>query len=176
MKHTPENPFASPETLQSRKPPSSVYRDLIPLWIWLGVSVVGSIAITPADPISMLMILLPSVISLWVGLALVTTTSRVIQVALFILIIAPIAWLAMPIVMFYPWGGPCYVGLNVSLGTYAAWCLGNRRLKVISYFTIGFLLGSIMMCFGTITGAVLATLLAVRTSETPSDIIDNVEV
>lgn len=174
MEDSSQNPFASPITPQAKKPQIDRYRELIPLWIWLGITVVGSIAITPSDPISMLLVLLPSVASLWVGLGLVTTNSRVVQAVLIFLIIIPIAWLAMHIAIFYPWGGPLYVGVNFSLGTFAAWRLGNRRLKVISYFTVGFVIGSPMMCFGTIAGAIVATLLAVRTSEPPAEMADNI--
>lgn len=168
-----ENPFASPESSQDEHPQSSVYRDLIPLWTWLGVTVVGSVGITPADPVSMLLVLLPSVVSLWVGLGLVTSQSRILQAILLLLVVAPIAWLAMHIAVFYPWGGLLHVGMNVSLATFAAWRLGKRRLKVLTYFSIGFLLGSFLMCFGTIAGAVLGSLLAVRSGGPPVEVADD---
>ena len=172
MNQQPDNPFASPAMGQTEHPQSSVYHELIPLWVWLGVAVVASVVFTPSDPISMLFILLPSLILLWVGLGLVTAKSRIVQVPLLLLVIAPLILLAMYVGIFNTWTAAWYVAINTSLATFAAWRLGDRRWKVITYFTIGYLLGSLLLATGTIAGAIVATLMAVRQNKSPPETAD----
>lgn len=173
MKHTPENPFASPEILQSQKPRPSVYGGLIPLWIWLGMTSFLPIVVKLSDPISNILLLLANLLPLWIGWGLATTKSRILQVTLWLIVIVATAWLCTYFPSFVAAGGPFYVLLNVLLAAFAAWRLGERRLNVITSFSIGFVLGTPLICYGTMIGGVVASLLAVRSTGPRAEIADD---
>ena len=158
------NPFASPQSSQTEKRHASVYRGLVPLWIWLGMTSFLPIVVKLSDPISNIFLLLANLVPLWIGWGLATTKSRILQAILCLIAIVATIWLCRYFPFFIAAGGAFYVFLNVLLAAFAAWRLGERRLNVMTSFSIGFVLGTPLICYGTMIGGVVASLLAARST------------
>ena len=157
------NPYAPPSADVAQPIAATSTNELIPLWIWLAIAVVTSFFATPADPISMLIALAFGLVCFCVGAVLGSSLHVVFRLLPLVLWIAPASWLA------FSFGGPYFAigaavyGLSsVGIGVWTYRRIQHGRLRIISCFCIGYVLGSFVGALGTAAGAVIAVILARR--------------
>lgn len=86
-----------------------------------------------------------------------------------ILWVVPAVWLAILFHNAYFIVGAVFYGLiSIGIGAWACRTIQHGRLRILASFCAGYLLGS-MVCgvFGTVAGAVLATIVARRSLRMP---------
>lgn len=157
-----ENPFASPrhvdETPDSRDLGSTA--SLTPLWIWLAISFVFGFAISPADTLSLALVMGFNLILLWQGALLATRNDgRLASLKYACAAIGIILW----IYLLYVIEGRVVVSiLYVAAGTGAgAWCwrtIPRGRLTIFACFSIGYVLGALLGLVGLLPGAVVGAI------------------
>lgn len=157
-----DNPFASPrrvdETPEARHLGSTA--SLTPLWIWLAISFVFGFAISPADTISLVLILGFNLILLWQGALLATRNDgRLASLKYACAAIGIFLW----IYLLYLIGGRVVVSiLYVAAGTGAGvWCwrtIPRGRLTIFACFSAGYILGAVLGLVGLLPGAVVGAI------------------
>lgn len=168
MNQPSANPYAPPSADASASAESSRDRQLIPLWIWLGVAVAISVLGTPADPISMLLALAYGLISFWVGAILSSPLNVIVRVIPGIIWIIPaIALAVMNVASYFMVVGLCYLVVSIVMGFWAWRRIRNRRLRIALCFSAGYVLGSVVGPLGTVAGAVIGAILAKRSLPKP---------
>jgi len=134
---------------------------LLPLWIWLGVAVAISFVGTPADPYSMMMALVYGLISFWVGIALGAPLNTIARVTI------AITW-GIPALALAFVGAPSHlIAVNIGylvLSIIFGFCVWRRiehgRLRILLWFSAGYLLGMPIIGVGPVLGAVVGVVLA----------------
>lgn len=162
MDHQPANPYAPPDTAALATDSGSRDDQLRPLWIWLSSAIVLSLVGSPAELISIAMALAHGLVSFWVGVVLgssLNVTARVVlALLLFVLAITLLIMASMIVIV-----GVCYLIVSILTGAWATRRLVRGRLRILSCFSLGYVLGSMMGPLGTVGGAVVGTLFAKRT-------------
>lgn len=168
MNQTSPNPYAPPSTAHSVSAERPRGQQLFPLWIWLGVAVLASLLGTPPDPMSMIMALAYGLVSFWVGAILgssLTASVRIIPAVLWC--VPAIALTLLNSLYFFMVVWLCYLLVSIIIGFWAWRRISNGRLRIILYFSVGYVLGSVVGALGTVAGAVLGALLAKRSLAKP---------
>jgi len=163
MDQQSENPYASPASDVSQRRVVSSNGELLPLWIWLAIAVIMSTCATPADPASMFIALAYGLVCLCVGAVLGSSLHLAPRALPLILWIVPAAWLALSFGNHYfAIGAAIYGAVSIWIGACACWRIQYGRLRILTCFCAGYVLGSVLGILGTVGGAVLAALLARR--------------
>jgi hypothetical protein len=123
----------------------------MPLWIWLGMSVVTGFFGTPADPVSVLTFLSIGLVYFWAGAILASSLNIVIRVLPAILcIVAAIPFVG---VGFHGVVLLSYCAGSMLFGFWASRSIDTGRFRIIACFSAGYVLGCV---FGAVLGAILA--------------------
>lgn len=161
MNHSQANPYAAPNaepTASSDNPPD---RQMLVLWIWLGVAVAISFLGTPADPVSMLIALAYGLISFWVGAILGSSLNMIARVISAVIWIIPAVVFALAgVASYFLTVGIGYLVISIVMGFWTWRRINNGRLRIILFFSAGYVLGSVLGPPGTVGGAVLGGILA----------------
>ncbi|MGM0488294.1 MAG: hypothetical protein ACQESR_16215 [Planctomycetota bacterium] len=161
MNQTSTNPYDPPSAAHSVSAERPRGQQLFPLWIWLGVAVLASFFGTPPDPISMIIALAYGLISFWVGAILGSSLKMSVRIIPAVLWCIPaIALALLNSLYFFLVVWLCYLMVSIIIGFWASRRINNGRLRIILYFSAGYVLGSVVGALGTVAGAVLGALLA----------------
>ena len=157
------NPYASPKAEFGTAVVSTRGHRLFPLWIWLGIAVVASWLGTPADPQSMFIALAYGLVSFCAGAILGSSLNIIVRVVPVIIVVVPVIYFVLPDGGYYAVVALCYVLACIPLGFWACRIIGSGRLRIISCFCAGYVLGTIAVpLLGTVVGAALGAILAKR--------------
>jgi len=173
MNELSENPYASPEADCPATTARTGENRLLPLWVWLGISVLASFFVAPADPTSMLIATVYGVVCFFFGALAGFHRRALFRVLILVICLVPIA-----ILVFLSAGADptdirlhvelCYGLASAMFGFSASRNIKNGQVRIIACFCAGYLLGSIVGGLGTIAGAVLGVFLANRSLAKPA--------
>jgi len=170
MNQPPSTASASASIVQAASARLSPKPELLPLWIWLGIAIAISVLGTPPDPWSMLMALACGLASFWGGVffgAPLTGLGRIVPVLL--LCAASVALALSNVASQSVVVGLAYLLFSIAGGFWASRRLVVGRFRVLAWFSVGYLLGSLVGAWGTAAGAVAGTLLAAGTLSISKD-------
>jgi len=179
MNEPSENPYASPTADCSTTVVSAGELRLLPLWVWLGFSVIGAFFGSPADPTSMLLALAYALLYFCVGAIAGSSLHSIIRalpVALSLVPLVTLAFLGAAEALFaaiFTIAMLCYGLVNIAFGFWACRSLGYGRFRILSCFCAGYALGSVACGLGTILGAVLGAVLAKRSLEKSASALES---
>ncbi len=162
MSELPCDQCAAPDSKQDRAGKCAWLR---PLWVWLVIAGVASIAGTPADPYSMLVGLAYGLICFWVGIVLATEVWLVLRIVPLVLFVAA----AVSLVIVAEWDFNlgvmlCYGVVSIAYGVRCYRAIRDRPLCTLTGFSLGYVLGIVAGPPGSIFGALLGVWLARRLS------------
>jgi MFS family permease len=163
MDQTSANPYVSPHADKIDPDTVQSTNRLLPLWIWLAFAAVTSFFGTPADPISMLAALAYGLISFVVGAVLGSSLPVFLRVLPALLWAGLGLWLALSVSEpVYVAGHILYASVSIVIGAWTSRFIQRGRVRILAFFCTGYVLGSIVGIVGTVAGAVVATILAIR--------------
>ncbi|RCS42120.1 hypothetical protein DTL42_20025 [Bremerella cremea] len=153
MSEPPVNPFASPEArvvaaLVSQRMSLAC---LIPLWMWLPLSIAAAYFGTPADPISELIAMGINLLWLWIGTAIGALSYWPLRFATVLGLGLPLGVLTFLLGPYYlPAGAVIYILANLCLGALSWRSIPQGRLTILGGLSLGYVVGSILCLVGSL--------------------------
>ncbi len=136
---------------------------LLPLWLWLGIAVGVSFFCTPADPVTVLLALAFGMICFGLGCVVGSHGHPVLRLFPLVLWGAVVVWLVLS-----DWGtyfvsvAVLYSLVSMVAAAWAFRSIEHGRIRILTSFCGGYVIGSFVGVLGTVAGAILGAFLAER--------------